>query len=101
MDSKGNYFIEVGIGSKTINCTSEKDVTVSGIILILKEFSNKKGYTGTFSCPSPNDFCGQIMSEGFCRRKCSGRGSCIHQQCTCVEGWSGFDCSKHTYVNIK
>jgi len=59
----------------------------------------EKGYTGTLSCPDPEEFCGQVMVEGFCRRKCSGRGSCINQECICVEGWSGFDCSKHTYVN--
>lgn len=37
------------------------------------------------------------MTEGFCRRGCSGRGTCVNQQCVCQDGWDGFDCSHPAY----
>jgi len=84
-DSKGKYYVEVGIGSTTVKCTSAKSVTVSG-------------YTGSLVCPDPQSFCEQATSEGYCRRGCSARGSCVNQECVCDDGWTGFDCSYNTYV---
>ena len=56
------------------------------------------GYGGVLYCPDPNQFCNQVETEGFCKRGCSGRGSCVNKECQCEDGWTFHDCSKKTYV---
>jgi len=58
-----------------------------------------KGMSGKLSCPDPATFCSRTQVEGYCRRGCMGRGSCVDKECECIGGWSSFDCSIPTYTD--
>lgn len=62
--------------------------------------NNWLDHTGKLHCPDPSKFCNQVETEGFCKRRCSGRGSCVDKECQCEVGWSSFDCSEKIHVFI-
>lgn len=56
------------------------------------------GYAGRLDCPDPNAYC-KTYGQNFCAKGCSGRGTCVNNQCQCPEGWGGDDCGKRVYVD--
>ena len=50
-------------------------------------------YNGVLNCPNANLFCGTI-AVSYCKKGCSGRGTCINSMCICNDGWGGDDCSE-------
>jgi len=85
-EDDGSMSIAVKIGSKTVTCQKQGDISVSGM-------------SGKLSCPDPATFCSRTQVEGYCRRGCMGRGSCVDKECECIGGWSSFDCSIPTYTD--
>jgi len=57
------------------------------------------GLGGKLDCPDPTAFCTQILSEGYCKGSCFGRGSCVDRECVCEDGWTFHDCIKKQYVS--
>jgi len=70
--------LQVNIGTKTITCSKEGKVSVSG-------------YKGTINCPDPLTFCSTI-GKPYCPRNCMGRGTCVNNKCVCKPGFTGKDC---------
>ncbi len=70
--------LQVKVGTKTITCSKEGTVTVSG-------------YKGKLNCPDPLEFCSTI-GKAYCSRNCMGRGKCVNGKCQCNAGFSGTDC---------
>ena len=73
-----NTKLQVNIGTKTITCSKEGKVSVSG-------------YKGTINCPDPLTFCSTI-GKPYCSRNCMGRGTCVNNKCVCKPGFTGKDC---------
>jgi len=71
--------LQVTVGSKTLTCTEEGSMSVSG-------------YKGYIKCPDPLAFCSTIGAK-TCPRGCMGRGSCVDGKCVCRSGYSGKDCA--------
>jgi len=71
--------LEVTVGSKTLTCTEEGSMSVSG-------------YKGYIKCPDPLTFCSTVGAK-VCPRGCMGRGSCVDGKCVCRSGHSGKDCA--------
>jgi len=71
--------LQVNVGSRTITCSKEGKVSVSG-------------YSGTINCPDPLTFCSTI-GKPYCPRNCMGRGTCVSGKCQCKKGFSGIDCA--------
>ena len=70
--------LQVNVGSRTITCSKEGRVSVSG-------------YRGSINCPDPLTFCSTI-GKPYCPRNCMGRGTCIDGKCHCKKGFTGVDC---------
>ena len=70
--------LELTVGTKTITCSKEGTVSVSG-------------YKGSINCPDPLTFCSTV-GKPACPRNCMGRGSCVNGQCKCNSGFQGKDC---------
>jgi len=70
--------LDINVGSKTITCTREGPVSVSG-------------YRGSVNCPDPMTFC-NTYGKRYCPRNCMNRGSCINNKCVCNSGYKGIDC---------
>jgi len=70
--------LTVNVGSKSIACSKEGSVTVSG-------------YKGKLNCPDPLEFCSTI-GKPYCPRNCGGRGTCVNNKCVCKKGFTGKDC---------
>jgi len=76
--SGSDAVVQVQVGSKTITCTREGSVSVSG-------------YKGSINCPDPLAFCNGAGKQ-FCPRGCMGRGTCVNNKCVCNKGFKGTDC---------
>jgi len=57
-------------------------------------FSFDNQFGGTLECPDPNDFCEQVLSEGYCKGSCFGNGVCKPDGCKCFEGWTSYNCAR-------
>jgi len=57
-------------------------------------FSFENRFGGTLECPDPNDFCEQILSEGYCKGSCFGNGVCSPDGCKCFDGWTSYNCAR-------
>jgi len=71
--------LDVTVGSRTVACSKEGKVSVSG-------------YKGTINCPDPLTFCSTI-GKPYCLRNCMGRGTCVDGKCQCKKGFTGIDCA--------
>jgi len=74
-----NTTVQVSIGTTSVTCKSEGQISVSG-------------YNGKLKCPDPLTFCNTIGKKG-CPRNCMGRGTCVNNQCVCNTGYTGIDCA--------
>ena len=70
--------LTVNVGTKSITCSKEGTVSVSG-------------YKGKLNCPDPIEFCSTI-GKPYCPRNCGGRGTCVDNKCVCKTGFTGIDC---------
>jgi len=63
----------------TIKCTSEGNKKITGL-------------SGVLHCPDPETFCAGNGGT-YCKRGCTGRGTCVDNKCECNAGFAGEDCS--------
>jgi len=77
--SGSNTELQVKVGSKSVTCTREGSVSVSG-------------YYGSIKCPDPMTFCNTV-GKLYCPRNCLNRGSCVNGKCQCRSGYTGVDCA--------
>jgi len=76
--------VQIIAGSETILCTKESKMSISSLL-------------GYIECPEPNAFC-EKANPSYCERGCSGRTTCVNNQCVCPEGWGGRDCGLRVFV---
>jgi hypothetical protein len=74
-----NTQLNLKLGSKTVACTREGQVSVTG-------------YKGFINCPDPIEYC-TTTGRKMCARGCMGRGTCIDGACKCNTGFKGKDCA--------
>jgi len=79
-----SYQLVVTIGNQNISCNSQGPVSVTG-------------FSGQLMCPDPSDYCNRA-NPARCVRGCSGKGTCVNNECQCTNGWTGVDCSTRAYV---
>jgi hypothetical protein len=88
--SGSSYTLQVLFGtSYTATCTAAGQINPP----------TGTGLGGKLYCPDPTKFCTQVLSEGYCKGSCFGRGTCTNKQCVCQDGWTFHDCVKKTYVD--
>jgi len=71
--------LQVQVGSNTLTCTQEGQLTVDG-------------YYGSIDCPDPLTYCNTVGLK-YCPLNCMGRGSCVNGACKCNSGYTGIDCA--------
>ncbi len=57
--------------------------------------------SGYLTCPDPNEFCGQVESEGYCKGGCFGNGICYEKECYCMKGWGNYNCARRVLVRVE
>jgi len=92
--SEKKYVLKVFFGgdNKYVNCSKKGNIDAS-------KFNFTHDIVGVLNCPDPNEFCGQILSEGFCKGGCYGNGKCKDRKCECKQGWTTHNCAKREYVD--
>jgi len=91
----GNYDLKVfffGDEETSVTCDRERIVISTG-------FDFDHDMVGDLHCPDPNEFCGQVLSEGFCKTHCFNNGFCMNQECQCDEGWTSYNCARKEMVD--
>jgi len=88
------YMLQVFFGGDKnyVNCSKKGNIDSSN-------FNFTHDIVGGLECPDPNEFCGQVLSEGFCKGGCYGNGKCRNRKCECIEGWTSHNCAKREYVD--
>jgi len=87
--SFGDYQLKVFFGDKgSATCYSAGAIKPWG-----SYFNFNNDFGGELQCPDPNDFCTQILSEGYCKGMCYGNGICRQDGCRCYEGWGSYNCA--------
>jgi len=87
--SFGDYQLKVFFGDKgSATCYSAGAIKPWG-----SYFNFNNDFGGELQCPDPNDFCTQILSEGYCKGMCYGNGICRQDGCRCFEGWGSYNCA--------
>ena len=71
--------LKVYFGSGYFTCKAESTLKISG-------------FSGYFQCPDPETFC-ETVGLSYCRLGCSGRGTCVDDECVCNDGYTGIDCA--------
>jgi len=95
---QGNYELQVLFGGgkegDNVTCSAAGNIDASN-------FPFKNDLVGVLQCPDPDEFCNQVLSEGFCRGQCFGRGVCSYasSECICDEGWGSYNCAKKDFTD--
>eukprot|EP00825_Cyclidium_porcatum_P034289 TRINITY_DN360_c0_g1_i26.p1 TRINITY_DN360_c0_g1~~TRINITY_DN360_c0_g1_i26.p1 ORF type:complete len:607 (+),score=41.90 TRINITY_DN360_c0_g1_i26:937-2757(+) len=84
--SDNNSLLNIFVGDTSYECSDGGEISQGSYVIgTLK-------YIGQIQCPSSvYDFCSQARP---CPNHCSGKGFCLQNQCHCVTGYKGSDCSQ-------
>jgi len=91
----GNYDLKVffsGDEETSVTCDSKRILNSMGF-----DFDHEM--VGDLHCPDPNEFCEQVLSEGFCKTHCFNNGFCNDNECKCDEGWTSYNCARKEMVD--
>jgi len=94
-DSEKKHVLQIffgGADNNYVNCSKKENIDAS-------KFNFTHDIVGVLNCPDPNEFCEQVLSEGFCKGGCYGNGKCKDRKCECKEGWTTHNCAKREYVD--
>jgi hypothetical protein len=80
-----SWQLSIQVGTQTVKCDKAGAKSVAG-------------YYGSIQCPDPNKYC---TGDGapYCRRGCTGKGTCVNGKCQCQAGWGLYDCSRRVQTN--